>query len=278
MPVEVSQKELDEFFHCALDLVKEAGQMVRSAIQEDKQVETKASFADLVTETDKGVEKLLISKLSEKFPGHSFIGEESTAGGTKNDLTDNPTWIIDPVDGTMNFVHTFPMVAVSVALAINKEIALGFIYNPVLELLYTARKGRGAFVNDAKLKVSSCTDLAKAVVMSEAGSGRDQERIDLIFQNMKNILPRAHGIRSLGSACMNMVMVAGGNADAYQEFGIHCWDIAAGKIIVEEAGGYVCDMNGGPLDLMARRVLCASSRELAEQIVKLVKYMELERD
>ncbi|XP_022665285.1 inositol monophosphatase 1-like isoform X2 [Varroa destructor] len=243
MPVTVSDVELDEFFHTALALVKEAGQTVRTAVQKEKKVETKAGFADLVTDTDKGVEKLIIGNISAKFPDHKFIGEESTVEGCKHDLTDAPTWIIDPVDGTTNFVHTFPMVAVSVGLAVNKDIVLGIIYNPILDLLYTARKGKGAFVNDSKLKVSNCKKLDKAIVMCEAGSGRAEERVHMVFENMKNILSRAHGIRSLGSACMNMVMVAGGNADAYQEFGLHCWDMAAAKLIVEEAGGVVMDMN-----------------------------------
>lgn len=278
MAIEFTQKELDEFFHTALDVVKEAGHTIRIAIEKEKEVETKVGFADLVTETDKNVEKLLIGILSKNFPSHKFIGEESTAGGAHNELTNDPTWIIDPVDGTTNFVHTFPMVAVSMALSINKEIVIGVIHNPLLDLLYTARKGRGAFVNNAELKVSACEDLAKAVVMCEGGSGRDPKTVDIVFGNMKNILSRAHGVRSLGSACMNMAMVAGGNADAYQEFGIHCWDIAAGRLIIEEAGSVVCDMNGGPVDIMSRRVLCASTRELAEQIVKLVKYEELERD
>ncbi|OQR76433.1 inositol monophosphatase 1-like [Tropilaelaps mercedesae] len=92
------------------------------------------------------------------------------------------------------------------------------------------------------------------------------------------LLARAHGIRSLGSACMNMVMVAAGSADAYQEFGLHCWDMAAAKLIVEEAGGVVLDMNGGPIDIMKRRVLCASTPELAKQIAGLVKYIEYEKD
>ncbi|OQR75972.1 inositol monophosphatase 1-like, partial [Tropilaelaps mercedesae] len=152
MAVSVTTLEADDFFITALELVKEAGLMVRNAIKEEKKVETKAGFADLVTETDKSVEKLLIGKLSAKYPYHEFIGEESTADCGKHHFTNAPTWIIDPVDGTTNFVHTFPMVAISVALAINKEVIIGIVYNPIIDLLYTARKGKGAFVNQSILK------------------------------------------------------------------------------------------------------------------------------
>ncbi|CAF3892682.1 unnamed protein product, partial [Rotaria sp. Silwood1] len=122
-----------------------------------KHVETKGSAADLVTEFDQRVEEILIKKLQEKFPTHKFIGEESSAAGVKTIFENDPTWIIDPIDGTTNFVHGFPFVAISIALAINKQVVIGVIYNPILDLLYSAVHGKGAFRNGRPIKSSGQT-------------------------------------------------------------------------------------------------------------------------
>ncbi|ELU03964.1 hypothetical protein CAPTEDRAFT_159956 [Capitella teleta] len=167
--------------------------MIAVAVTEDKQVEMKCSMADLVTETDQMVEKMIISTLKEHFPTHCFIGEESVAAGEKCVLTDAPTWVIDPVDGTNNFVHTFPFVAVSIALMINKQAEIGIVYNPLLKEMYSARKGQGAFCNGKKLKCSSVKDLGQALVATEFGSQRDPEILDKKFRNMRSIIEKAHG-------------------------------------------------------------------------------------
>ncbi|XP_053414388.1 inositol monophosphatase 1 isoform X2 [Nycticebus coucang] len=138
----------------AVTLARQAGEVVCEAIKNEKNVMLKSSPADLVTVTDQKVEKMLISSIKEKYPSHSFIGEESVAAGEKCVLTDNPTWIIDPIDGTTNFVHRFPFVAVSIGFVVNKKIEFGVVYSCVEDKMYTARKGKGAFCNGQKLQVS----------------------------------------------------------------------------------------------------------------------------
>ncbi|XP_071528090.1 inositol monophosphatase 2 isoform X3 [Panulirus ornatus] len=267
-----------ECFSVALKLVKEAGNLVRDAIKKKKRIETKSSAVDLVTESDKAVEKLLISGLSSAFPDHKFIGEESVAAGGKCVLTDEPTWIIDPIDGTMNFVHSFPYTCISVGLWVKKEAEVGIVYNAVLEQMFTALKGQGAFLNNEKISVSGETELSQALIFSEIGSSLDPEKVDTVLTNITTLIPKVHGCRTMGCAALHMAHVALGAADANYSMGVHCWDIAAGCLLVQEAGGVVIDTAGGPFDLMRRRVLCASTQELAEKMAKLLKQYQPERD
>ncbi|EZA58400.1 hypothetical protein DMN91_005803 [Ooceraea biroi] len=253
-----------------LRLVKQAGSIVREKINQRKHVLTKSCDVDLVTEWDQEVERLLIDGISSRYPDHKFIGEESTASGQKIELTDAPTWIIDPIDGTMNFVHGLPHTCISVGLLINKTAEIGIVYNPILEQLFTARKGQGAFLNGAPIHVSSEKELRKALVMVEMGTSRDPEKLEVVLQNITLLTSRVHGLRSLGSAALNMCMVALGGADVSFEFGIHAWDMAAGDLIVREAGGVSIDPAGGPFDVMSRRNLCASSMELAQELSKML--------
>ncbi|KAF6099546.1 inositol monophosphatase 1 [Phyllostomus discolor] len=143
-----------ECMEYAVTLARQAGEVVREALKNEVNVMIKSSPADLVTVTDQKVEKMLISFIKEKYPTHSFIGEESVAAGEKSVLTNNPTWIIDPIDGTTNFVHRFPFVAVSIGFVVNKKIEFGVVYSCVEDKMYTGRRGKGAFCNGQKLQVS----------------------------------------------------------------------------------------------------------------------------
>ncbi|KAH0947952.1 hypothetical protein HN011_003597 [Eciton burchellii] len=261
-----------------LRLVKQAGSIVREKIYQRKDVLTKSCDVDLVTEWDQKVERLLIDGISSRYPDHRFIGEETTASGQKTELTNAPTWIIDPIDGTMNFVHGLPFTCISIALLVNKITEIGIVYNPIMEQLFTARKGQGAFLNAVPIHVSSEKELRKALVMVEMGTSRDPEKLEVVLQNITLLTSRVHGLRSLGSAALNMCMVALGGADVSFEFGIHAWDIAAGDLIVREAGGVSIDPAGGPFDVMSRRTLCASSMELAQELSKMLIQYHPERD
>ncbi|XP_043518001.1 inositol monophosphatase 1-like isoform X2 [Frieseomelitta varia] len=270
--------DIDEYYIAVLRLVKEAGSIVREKINQPKDAMTKSCEVDLVTEWDQKVEKLLIDGISSKFPDHKFIGEEATSLGTKVELTDAPTWIIDPIDGTMNFVHGLPHTCISIALLINKTTEIGVVYNPILEQFFSARRDQGAFLNGAPIRVSGEKELRKALVMMEMGTSRDPEKMKIVLENANNLTPQVHGIRALGSAALNMCMVALGGADISFEFGIHAWDIAAGDIIVREAGGVCIDPAGGPFDVMSRRVLCAATMELAQELAKVLVQYYPERD
>ncbi|KRZ43482.1 Inositol monophosphatase ttx-7 [Trichinella pseudospiralis] len=283
-----------EAYRVVLRLVQESGNLIRDAFRRAGAVNvmTKTSDVDLVTDVDQKVEQVLVDGIRSKFPDHQFIGEESTAMGKKGTFTDAPTWIIDPIDGTTNFVHKYtlhfeanllfkaelfvfqrvPYVCISIALYMKKEPRIGIVYNPILEELFTARKGLGAFRNV----------LNKALLLLTFGVQNRfslPNAVDVYLQNNKRIVEQGiRGHRSFGSAALNMCYVALGCADAYIEFGLHCWDIAAGRLIVEEAGGLVIDPSGGPIDIMARRVLACSTAELGKAIGDIVEVIDLPKD
>ncbi|XP_062841460.1 inositol monophosphatase 1-like isoform X2 [Trichomycterus rosablanca] len=206
-------------------------------------------------------------------------GEESVAAGASSILTDNPTWIIDPIDGTTNFVHRFPFVSVSIGFALNKQIEFGIVYSCMEDKMYTARKGKGAFCNGIPIKVSEQQDITKTLVLTEMGFKKDPEHFRIMMANMQSILSiPVHGIRTPGSAAVNLCLVACGAADAYYHMGIHCWDMAGGSVIVTEAGGVVTDITGGPFDLMSRRLIAASRHGIAECIAKKIQQFHCGRD
>jgi myo-inositol-1(or 4)-monophosphatase len=259
--------ELQGFLDSAVAAAREAGRLIRTAFTQDHVVMNKGVETDLVTKTDQEAERIIIASLRRQYPTHCFIGEESTAAGDKTPLTDMPTWIIDPLDGTCNFVHGFPFVAVCIALAIGRVVQVGVVYNCIADEMYTAIQSRGAFKNRVPIKVSGCSDMHKAMLATEWGSDRTASRVKKVSDNMHSFAAwPCHSIRSLGAAALNMCMVACGSLDGYWEFGIYAWDYAAASVIVQEAGGCVCDTTGHALDLMARKVIAAASPALANDI------------
>eukprot|EP00099_Drosophila_melanogaster_P021952 NP_649294.1 uncharacterized protein Dmel_CG9391, isoform A [Drosophila melanogaster] len=272
--------DVEKCLEVASNLVSEAGRLIARNNEQRQDFVCKSNDIDLVTQTDKDVEQLLMDGIRRHFPEHKFIGEEESSGaeGVKK-LTDEPTWIIDPVDGTMNFVHAFPHSCISVGLKVNKVTELGLVYNPILEQRFTARRGHGAFYNGRRIHVSGQKELGKALVTSEFGTTRDEAKMKVVHENFEKMAKKAHGLRVLGSAALNMSMVALGAADANYEFGIHAWDVCAGDLIVREAGGVVIDPAGGEFDIMSRRVLAAATPELAQEISKvLTQFNPLPRD
>ncbi|XP_032421012.1 inositol monophosphatase 1 isoform X1 [Xiphophorus hellerii] len=254
-------------------------QVVREALSDDRKVMTKSSAVDLVTQTDQKVEKLIIQSVKEKFPQHRFIGEESVAAGEPSILTDDPTWIIDPIDGTTNFVHAFPFVAISIGFTINKRVEVGVVYSCLEDKMFTARRGGGAFCNGEPLQVSDQTDVHRSIIATEFGSNRDPEVVDKIFSSLRNILSLpVHGVRGAGTAAVNLSLVASGCVEAYYEMGMHVWDIAAGSLLVLEAGGIVMDVDGGDADLMSRRILAANNRSVALRLVEQIAPYRPDRD
>ncbi|XP_069575425.1 inositol monophosphatase 1-like [Brachyistius frenatus] len=263
----------------AVAIARKAGEVVREALVDERKVMTKSSSVDLVTQTDQKVEQLIIQSVKEKFPTHKFIGEESVAAGESCVLTDSPTWIIDPIDGTTNFVHAFPFIAVSIGFSVKKQMEFGVVYSCLEDKMYTARKGKGAFCNGEPLQVSAQQDIKQSIIATEFGSSRDPETVDNIFRSLRSILCiPVHGVRGAGTAAINMCLVASGSVEAYYEIGIHVWDVAAGSLIVSEAGGVLVDVEGGDVDLMSRRIVAANSRTIARRIVKEIASFSPSRD
>ncbi|BEI92104.1 uncharacterized protein CcaverHIS019_0409240 [Cutaneotrichosporon cavernicola] len=240
--------DLDAALKFAISIAKEAGQMMRDGqarrFSQDAKQEEKANSVDLVTECDQQVEKFLVAKIKAQYPDHKFIGEESYDG---EQVTGDPTWIGDPIDGTTNFIHGFPMVATSIGLAVGGVPVLGVIYNPFLDLLYTGAEGRGAYMNESiKLPtaVRSLDSLSEALVAVEYGSSRRDPALSNKLDTFKRLTgdkrdghKMVHSLRSVGSAALNICFVAAGQLDAYWEIGCWPWDVCAGMAILKEAGG-----------------------------------------
>lgn len=265
-----NENDLNNFYQTVEILARDAGKVIAEAIEKEKNVLVKGIDWDLVTEYDRKVEETIIKSLSEKFPTHKFIGEEQVAKeGKMPELTDDPTWIIDPIDGTTNFVHKFPHVCISIALVIDKKIEIGIVFNPVLNQYFSAKRGKGAFLNGKSINTSIVRDLSQALVGMEPWLAKDEQHTVAVYSRVHLLIQRTHGIRSLGLAALSLCYVAMGAIEAYHIEGIDPWDVAAGKLIIEEAGGIVIDTNGGVLDLMNPKVIAACNREIADQIVNL---------
>lgn len=268
-----------DFYSAAISVAKSAGEIIKTGFHRKKKVSCKTSFSDLVTETDREVERHVVDALKAKFPDHKFIGEEtSSETNEKLCLTDDPTWILDPVDGTCNFVHSIPHTCISLALLRNKRTVVGVIYNPLTDELYRAAEGDGAFCNDEKISVSGEETLEKSVIICDVWSSTDPRKIECTMKNMETLIDKIQGFRAFGSGALNMCYVARGICEAYFEYGIHCWDMAAADLIVREAGGVFLDPSGVDFDVMKRRVLCCSSQELARQLVKLLVHVDYESE
>ncbi|XP_047358035.1 inositol monophosphatase 2-like [Vespa velutina] len=272
----VDQEELDRIYDYVLKLTIESGKVIREAIdRSNKKIETKAADWDLVTEYDRKVEKILIDNLTKEFPKHKFIGEE-TVSITKSipELTDAPTWIIDPIDGTTNFVHSFPFTCISIALSVNKELQLGIVYNPALEQLFTAKKGHGAFLNGKPIKCSNIKDLEHSLLCLEASFAAIEDIRDIVFGRLEAFVTVAHGIRTMGSAALSLCYVAMGAIEGYHSDNLMPWDIAAGVLIIQEAGGTVIDTNGGELKIIAPKIVAVGNTKLGNDLVKLIKHAD----
>jgi len=247
----------------------------------------KSNTADLQTETDRKCEELVRDKLQETFPGYLFIGEEEVAENDgKFELTDAKTFVIDPIDGTTNFVHTMYACACLIALMDQREVVQGVIVNPIEREIFFSWKNGGAWVQQLsedlacvgepkRLSTSGTKEPSRSVVASDIGYRRDPEGVDA-FQRLQRgllIVNRIRGLRIGGCCGLGLANVASGRFDAYVELGSpYIWDYSAGSLMVNEAGGKACNpLDGGPIDWYRRDILCAATPELADEIVKTVQ-------
>jgi len=284
---EVSESQVKQFLDEAIRLVSECGDIIAEAMDKQKNVEihqkdavaSEGHGSAVLTETDMKVEQHLIKGLREKFSDHEFIGEESVSNdGLIKEYSNAPTWIIDPIDGTMNFIHSNPLVCTSIGLTINRKLVAGVVNCPLVGLMYTAIKGKGAWVNGKKLKISGVKDISKAMMIMELPVGANKDKKETALANLTVMMDKAHSVRAPGPAALDIAWVGAGAADCFFHFGIHCWDMAAGALIVSEAGGVVLDPSGGEFDLMSRDILVCSSQELADQVLGFLKAYKTDRD
>ncbi|CAH0385747.1 unnamed protein product [Bemisia tabaci] len=263
-----SVNEVNNYYNKSLSIVKKSAEIMIDGFSKKKETLTKAVDWDFVTEFDKKVEDNLIQQLLREFPEHKIIAEESQSGA---ELTSDPTWIIDPIDGTTNFMHGYPQSCISVALTINKELVIGIVYNPIMNQMFTAKKGQGAFLNGQPIRASKTEDLSKSLLALELSHGRHPSRHNQMMKSFDACVSVAHGVRTVGSSALTLCYVAMGGLDAYYANYLNSWDIAAGVLILREAGGTVISTNGDKFDLMTARVLAAGTNVLAQNLAKLLK-------
>ncbi len=231
-----------------------AGALVREKLKGAKTFTSKTADMDLVTETDVAAEKLIIAEIRREFPDHGILGEESTGNiVSKTGLT----WIIDPIDGTTNFAHGHLIVGVSIGLAYEGRPVAGCVYCPALDEEFLAAKGLGATLNGEPIRVSAVTSLSKSLLAS--GFPYDlRDRPDHYLAFWRPMLMIAHGVRRLGSASIDLCWVAAGRLEGYWEENLKAWDIAAGIIVLEEAGGRVSDFGEKPHHLDRKELLATN--------------------
>ena len=240
----------------AVKAARRAGAIINRASQDIGTLTIKSkNFNDFVSEVDVAAERAIIDTLKDAYPSHGFLGEESGSTSHQSDFI----WIIDPLDGTTNFLHNFPQYCVSIALQHKGEITQAVIYEPNRNDLYTATKGRGAFLNDKRIRVSKCDKLQEALI----GTGfpfRDFRYLDDYLHMFKSMIQKTTGIRRAGSAALDLAYVASGALDGFWEIGLSPWDIAAGGLLIQEAGGIVTDLSGQTGWLESGNILVASPK------------------
>jgi myo-inositol-1(or 4)-monophosphatase len=263
----------------ASEIAREAGARLREFLAQGVETEYKGDV-DLVTVADRTVEKLIRTRLGEVFPDHGIYGEE----GTRERLDQQYRWYVDPLDGTTNFAHGIPHFCVSMGLeqrapdlAADQDgkIVAGVIFNPMLDELFTAERGKGAWLNGRAINVSAVPDLGESLVATGFPSRKRHDNPNIHFYQEFTL--RSHGVRRAGSAALDLAYVACGRFEAFWEFHLNPWDTSAGFLLVEEAGGRITDFAGGPFQLNSREVLASNGR-IHEELIGFFKDMFAGRD
>ncbi len=256
-------ENLDQYERVAAEVAREAGRVLRDRFRTGVAVYHKGEV-NLVTEADLVAEELIVSRIKSAFPGHGILAEEGHAARRPGYCV----WIIDPLDGTTNYAHGFPVFAVSVALEIDGQPACGAIYNPMLDEMYTARHGDGAFCNGKPVRVSTTDSLDKSLLSTGFPYDvRTSPHNNL--DNFREFALKAQGVRRGGSAALDFCSVACGSFDGFWELGLHPWDCAAGYLIVRESGGRVTDFTGEEGSIYEPRMVASNGRIHAEMLAVL---------
>ena len=248
----------------AVKAARKAGAIInRASLDLDLVRVSSKGRSDFVTEVDKAAEQAIIDILAKAYPDHAVLAEESGAAG-KSEYT----WIIDPLDGTTNFIHGFPQYAVSIALRHREHIMQAVVYDPTRNELFTATRGRGAFLDERRLRVSKRERLSDCLI----GTGfpfRSLEHLDEYVRMFKRVTETTAGIRRPGAAALDLAYVAAGRLDGFWEIGLSPWDMAAGSLLILEAGGLVSDFKGEPRFMESGRIVCGSPK-IFTQLLQLV--------
>ncbi|BFF97337.1 inositol monophosphatase 2 [Drosophila madeirensis] len=270
---------VEELYNFIYPLAVQAGEILMEGYERtSKNVSIKGDFYDVVTDYDNKIEDFLMEQILARYPDHKFIGEEETAknNNVSKELTDAPTWIIDPIDGTSNFIKQIPHVCVSIGLSINKRIVLGVINNPAQKKIFTAKLGQGAFCNGKPIRVSSCESIKDANVAYEVSLLHVHSVANKHIKRIYHVGLNARRLLAYSCVVDELCMVAAGNLDAFYIEDMYPWDCAAGSLLVSEAGGVVTHPFGGPFDIMKPDLICAGTETLRKEIEDLLRKADRE--
>ena len=231
------------YLEAAIEIAQEAGKILIEELSRPLDIRYKGDEVDLVTQADKRSEQLIVSRLNQYFPGHAIAAEEGTGQDTASEFR----WHVDPLDGTTNFTHGYPCFCVSIGLAQRDTLLASVVFNPFYDELFTAALGEGATFNGKKISVSKNATLSTSLLCT--GFPVRNRKLSPNLQYYGEFTQRSHGVRRDGSAALDLASVACGRFDAFWEFGLSKWDVAAGILLIEEAGGKVSDFEGNPYRL-----------------------------
>ncbi|HZE73135.1 MAG TPA: inositol monophosphatase family protein [Pyrinomonadaceae bacterium] len=238
----------------AIQTAREAGRILAERIGRVLQVSNKGDI-DLVTESDLASEKLIIERIRSHYPRHAILAEES-GEAVATEIQSEWKWIVDPLDGTTNYAHGYPCFCVSIGLERSGRIELGVVYDPLRDEVFAAERGRGTTLNERRIRVSSIEELNQAMLCT--GFPYDVRERPHFARHFSNFTMEAQAVRRDGSAALDLAYVAAGRFDGFWEDGLSPWDVAAGVLLVEEAGGRVSDFRGDPLDIYTPQVLVSN--------------------
>mmetsp|Transcript_12928 Transcript_12928/g.19011 ORF Transcript_12928/g.19011 Transcript_12928/m.19011 type:complete len:313 (-) Transcript_12928:138-1076(-) len=271
-------KLLDQVLEVAIDASKKAGEIILGNAGGAEVTKCKANSRDLLTLIDPLCEKTIKETILAAFPDHDFLGEEdvppgkeSSAAALDNKLSQSNNgwlWIVDPIDGTSNFVHGMPLCMPSIAATVNGEVMIGVIFDPHRNELFTAVKGRGASMNGERITVGEQAVIGDAIVAM--GSPPAEESLNMSLKGIKSLMPKVRTIRMLGSAAIMLAWVANGRLTCYWEYDLSSWDIAAGALLVTEAGGRFTDLDGHDFTLRTRKI-CASNGKVHDEVLRVLR-------
>ena len=255
---------LSAYARIASRAAREAGALLAQHVSRPRPFSTKRSAIDLVTKTDRASERLIYTILHRAYPEFGFLGEEHGQRRQRAAYR----WIVDPLDGTNNFVHGFPLFGVSIGLAYRGAIVVGVIYDPMRRELFVATKGGGAFLNGTRIRVSSTRRLAHSL-LSTGFSSKFLTRTQPYLGWFQTLQRSSHGVRRIGSTVLSLAAVATGRMDGFYERDLWPWDIAAGILLVQEAGGTVSNLEGSPVELSTGQ-LVASNGHIHHQMLRVL--------
>jgi len=252
-----------------IQIAKEAGNLIRDGFEKTHKISYKSNESDLVTEIDKASEKLITDFIKKKYPSHGILAEE--AGKIKSGT--EFLWVVDPLDGTVNFAHGFPVFSVSIGVIKNGKTIAGVVYDVMQNIIYSAEAGSGAFADSEIIRVSDNKNLSHSILVT-GFPYNIKTNPDNALERFTALTIASRGMRRLGSAAIDFCYVAKGVFDGFWEVHLNPWDICAGKLIVEEAGGLVTDFYGNQIDVFSKRIL-ATNGGIHEAIIEIMKKVQV---